>query len=67
MNSSVMFWGFLFSTFGLGFFSYGRKQRAIVPLACGLILMVYPFFVTNLPLLIGAGIVLTIIPWFVRY
>jgi hypothetical protein len=67
VNSSVLFWGFLFSTLGLGYFSYGRKQRAIVPLACGLLLMVYPFFVSNLALLIGAGVVLIAIPWFVRY
>ena len=46
---------------------YGRKQRAIVPLGCGLALMVYPYFVTNLYLLIGAGIVLMITPYFVRY
>jgi hypothetical protein len=35
----------LFGSIGFGFFLYGRKQRAIVPLTCGLALMVFPYFV----------------------
>jgi hypothetical protein len=67
MDSTTLFLGFLFSTFGLGFFMYGKKQGAIVPLSCGLALMVYPYFVSNPYVLTGAGIVLMLIPYFVRY
>ena len=67
MDSSVLIWGFLFSTFGLGFFMYGKKQGAIVPLSCGLLLMVYPYFISNLILLILIGVVLMAFPYFFRY
>jgi hypothetical protein len=56
----------LFSSIGLGFFIYGRRQRAVVPLVCGVALMLYPYFVANVPLLIGIGVVLIIVPYFLR-
>jgi len=56
----------LFSSIGLGFFLYGKKQRAIVPLACGLALMIFPYFVTNNVVLVAVGIALVVVPYFVR-
>jgi len=67
MDASQLFWGLLFSSIGLGFFLYGKKQRAGVPLVCGLTLMVYPYFVSNTFLLVGIGVVLIAIPYFFRY
>jgi hypothetical protein len=32
MNEAWLWWGLLFGSFGLAFFVYGKKQRAIVPL-----------------------------------
>lgn len=61
-----LLWGLLFGSVGLGFFVYGKKERAIVPLACGFFLMVFPYFVTNLFLLVGVGLLLMAIPYFVR-
>ena len=66
MNASTLLWGVLFGSIGLGFFVYGRKQRAIVPLACGLALMVFPYFVSGTVLLVVVGVALMAIPWFVR-
>jgi hypothetical protein len=66
MNASVLLWGLLFSSIGLGFFLYGRKQRAVVPLVCGLVLMIYPYFIPNRIALVAIGIVLTAIPYFFR-
>jgi hypothetical protein len=66
MNVGVLLWGVLFSSIGLGLFLYGRKQRAVVPLVCGLTLMVYPYFVSNLLALIAIGAVLTAVPYFLR-
>ena len=63
---STLLWGLLFSSVGLGFAIYGRRQRAVVPLLCGIALMVYPYFVANVVLLVGIGIVLIAIPYFVR-
>jgi len=45
---------------------YGRKQSAIVPLVCGVALMVFPYFVSNMLLLVSIGLVLMAIPYFVR-
>ena len=63
---STLLWGLLFSSIGLGFSIYGRRQRAVVPLLCGIALMVYPYFVANVMLLVGIGMVLIAIPYFVR-
>ncbi len=58
--------GLLYGSVGLGFFIYGRKQRAPIPLLCGIALMVFPYFVSNVWLLAGIGIVLIAIPYFFR-
>lgn len=66
MNTSSLLWGLLFGSIGLGFLIYGRKQRAVVPLICGLTLMVFPYFVSNTILLVVIGVVLIAIPYFLR-
>ena len=66
MSASSLFWGLLFGSFGLGFFVYGKKQNAVVPLICGLALMIFPYFVSNTILLLAIGVVLIAIPYFVR-
>ena len=66
MSESWLLWGLLFGAVGLGFFVYGRKQKAVVPLVCGLVLMVFPYFVSNIILLVAIGVVLAIVPYFVR-
>jgi hypothetical protein len=37
-----------------------------VPLVCGLALMIFPYFVANVPLLVGIGVVLIAVPYFLR-
>lgn len=66
MNASSLLWGSLFGSFGLGFFIYGKKQKAVVPLVCGLVLMVFPYFISNTILLVAIGVVLMAIPCLVR-
>jgi hypothetical protein len=66
MSASSLLLGLLLGSIGLGYFIYGKKQRAVVPLACGLALMVFPYFVSGIVLSIGIGIVLMAIPYFVR-
>ena len=50
----------------MGFLLYGRRQRAVVPLLCGLALMVFPYFVSNNLLLVAIGVALMAIPYFLR-
>jgi hypothetical protein len=59
-------WGLLFGSVGLGFFLYGKKQKAVVPLVCGLGLMVLPYFISNILLLVTASIALMVIPYYYR-
>jgi hypothetical protein len=66
MDTSSLLWGLVFGSIGFGFLVYGRKQRAVVPLICGLGLIVFPYFVSNTILLITIGIVLIAIPYFFR-
>ncbi len=66
MNEAWLLWGLLFGSVGLGFFLYGKKQRAVVPLVCGLALMIFPYFVSSTLLLVVVGVVLIGIPYFVR-
>ena len=66
MNASMLWWGLLFGSIGMGFFIYGRKQRSIVPLVCGVALMTFPYFVTGTVWLIIVGVALMAVPYFVR-
>lgn len=66
MDTSSLLWGLLFGSIGIGFFMYGKKQRAVVPLACGVALMIFPYFVVNPVLLVAIGAALVAVPYFVR-
>jgi len=66
VDVGVLLWGLLFSSIGLGFFLYGKKQRAVVPLVCGLVLMIYPYFIPNVIALVAIGVVLIAVPYFFK-
>ena len=66
MDTSALLWGLLFGSIGLGFFVYGRRQKTVVPLVCGIALMIFPYFVSNTVLLVALGLVLIAVPYFVR-
>jgi hypothetical protein len=67
MNTTQLFLGVIFSSIGLGYFLYGKKQKKTVPFVAGLVLMVFPYFIESNFLLSGIGIVLSIIPYFLRF
>lgn len=66
MTASSLLWGMIFGSIGLGFFVYGKKQGAIVPLVCGLALMIFPYFVSSTFLLVAIGAALIAIPYYYR-
>jgi hypothetical protein len=66
MNEAWLMWGLLFGSIGLGYFIYGKKQSAMVPLICGLALMIFPYFVSSTLWLVVTGVVLIALPYFVR-
>lgn len=66
MNTDQSLLGVLFSSIGFGYFLYGKKQKVIIPLVCGLVLMIFPYFIDQTLLLIGIGTALSILPYFIR-
>lgn len=67
MNATQLFLGVIFSSIGLGYFLYGKKQKMTIPLAVGLVLMISPYFIESNALLSGIGLLLSIIPYFLRF
>lgn len=65
-STASLLWGVLFSSIGLGFFIYGKKQKNLIAFLCGLGLMVYPYFISNNYLLVGIGVALIATPYFLR-
>ena len=67
MNSpALLMWGMLFGAIGFGFFLYGKKHKAIIPLCVGIVLCVFPYFIADVYVLVGVGVILVAIPYFVR-
>jgi hypothetical protein len=65
-SAAVLLWGLLFGSIGFGFFLYGKKQKAVVPLITGIALCVVPYFIANVYVLVMVGVILMVIPFFVR-
>ena len=67
MNATQLFLGVIFSSIGLGYFLYGKKQKMTVPFVVGLFLMVFPYFIESNALLDGIGLLLSAAPYFLRF
>lgn len=65
-GTSLLIWGMVFGSIGLGFFTYGKKQKAVVPLFTGIALFMFPYFISNVYMLVIVGVVLVVLPYFVR-
>ena len=66
MDTATLLWGVIFGAIGAGYWMYGKRQSAIMPMLCGAGLVVFPYFVGNAWLMVLVGAVLMAIPWFVR-
>ena len=66
MNEPWLLWSVLFGGIGLGYFVFGRKQKAPVAFASGLALMIFPYFVPSLGLMVSIGIALLLAPLIIR-
>ena len=65
-DPTQLIWGILFGAIGLGFFTYGRRQKAVIPFAVGVTLFIFPYFISNVYLLVLVGAGLIALPYFVR-
>ena len=66
MNTTQLLLGLIFSSIGLGYFLYGKKQKKVVPLVCGLLLMVYSYFIDTTLWLSALGVLFSLFPYFIR-
>jgi hypothetical protein len=65
-SPSVLFASVLFGIFGLAAFTYGKKTQKWKPMIIGVILMVYPYVVSELWLLYLIGFALCAALFFFR-
>ena len=61
-GSALLLWGVLFSSIGLGYLIYGRRQKHKVAFYTGICLMAYPYFVSDVYVLIIVGVMLLAAP-----
>lgn len=66
METANLIWGLIFSSVGIGYFIYGRKQSSPIARYCGIALMLYPYLVTNTLALVAVGVVLMLTPRFIE-
>lgn len=52
--------GIIFGGIGFVFFIYGKKQALAKPMIIGILMMVYPYLITNTVALYAIGSLLTI-------
>jgi predicted membrane protein len=65
-SEASLLWAVLFGSIGLGFFIYGKKQRAVVPFLSGVALFIFPYFVSNVYMMVVIGVVFVALPYFIR-
>ncbi len=62
-DPSLLLWGTIFGGVGIGFFSYGKKQKSVVPLLTGLALFVFPYLISNVYVLVLVGLAIMAVPY----
>lgn len=62
MDTTSLVLGLIFSSIGLGYFLYGKKQKHSLPFVSGLILMIYPYFISNHAWLVVIGLICCTMP-----
>lgn len=61
-----LMWSMLFGAFGLGFLAYARRQRDAIALIAGLALCGFPYFVSNVYLMVGVGAAIIAVPFVLK-
>jgi hypothetical protein len=56
----------IFSSIGMGYLIYGKKQKHKVAYYSGIGLLVYPYFISEIPIMVLAGIALMAVPKFLK-
>ena len=65
METSLLLWGLLLGSTGFVYFSYGRKRKHYVAMACGAALMGVPYVTSSIPALLGISAGLMALPFII--
>jgi len=63
---SLLIWGATFGVIGFSYFAYGRRQHTMMPVLAGISLIIFPYFVSSVPMLLGIGAILLLLPYFLK-
>ena len=66
MDTGSLMIGLLLGSIGVGYCIYGKKQRNLVVLLCGLLLVGLPYFIENNLLLLLSAVVVMLAPKFIK-
>lgn len=66
-STAFLLWTVLFSSLGMGYFIYGKKQGKASALLGGVALMVYPYLVNSVVLLVLLGAAFAAAPFFLEF
>ena len=66
-DTSYLLTSLVFSSIGLGYFIYGKKQKHKIVYYSGIGLMVYPYFITSVTTVVFSGVVLMAAPKIAGY
>ena len=67
LNIPYLVLSLIFSSVGLGYFLFGKRQQEFLFLFAGLALMVYPYIVSGTWTMTAIGLVLSAGPFVARY
>lgn len=66
MDNAILVLGLIFSSIGIGYFVYGRRQSNMVTRWCGLALILYPYLVTDALTMVAVGVGIMLVPRFIE-
>ena len=62
-----LFLDLFFGSVGSGYLIYGKKQYSAAFLIAGFILVIYPYFVSNMAVCLAIGVVVSAAPFVLRH
>lgn len=62
-DASSLIASFVVSSVGFVLFVYGKRMSRFPQLGVGLLLLIYPYFVSSVPLMLGVALVLLALLW----
>lgn len=66
MDFTDLMLSFFFGCIGMGYFAYGKKLPNFIFIISGIILMIFPYFVTNVFAVIGTGVLFMVLPFIIK-